>query len=1379
MKIRRLFVLLLTLALVLALSVSCSFGNGDGSSDGGGGQTGGSGDTGDSDQTGGSGDTGDSDQTDGTDKPAWSPDTPLGIVKAEGSDAHITKITDALLSSGFNVRTLSEGEAALEHELVIGDVERGIAYSAYKRLNRIDEEDPSTSCWLIYSDGASISIAYDSDYALSAATDYLIERLSTEGTLPFTEGFVATEAFEKGAWADSKRTEAREMAFLSIEEELGEDVAESIRTLFSLIGSDTYTWLANLYDPVLGGFYYSNSGRDTDGYLPDLESTWQAIRHLEHRGMFVDYGNDMALGLPSEIIDSIVSFTRELQKPNGYFYHPQWENTNDTRLGRDLSWAKNILVAFGAQPYYSTTNGLVGIGNANAPVSARLSASSAAMVSRVVAASSASLPSYLRSIGKWSEYLDSLDISSNSYSAGNKLNAIHDQILEAGTQFVDYLIEYLNEKQYPDNGLWEQEISYNAVNGLMKISLTYAALGASMNRIDEALDSSLQIALDPKLPENAGIVSTYNPWVSMQNLIAATPLLSKDEMRARVLNNADRLAAVTVQKLARYYKDDGSFSYLELYSASASQGMPVALPNSREGDVNATTIACSTIDIMCDVLGVDAPPFYCSTDYSYFTEMLLGMGEIVKDDNFQVEGGPITFDDYAEVIKDETGGILNSYSNRVSSTVDTKKDGEKADGSYKWFGGSIVQNPNPLSEPGDLVYKVNTYTDPENPDKQTASANMTTSFALDTSARGNTFIFDADIMVASNDSTSYSSSTLLQIFFDNTKDSDKTFSINISTSQKNGVACLKLGDNYAGLDGSRNLKLVDGIPMNEWFNLRVECYKIYDGNETLSVKGKIFVNGVYCAESDAGEVKTGAKEYTDADVSRVRVGFYRSNCGEYYFNNVVAETSKLTFVSQEPEPVANPATFDKFNQATGNIYEPEENVTNKAHDTVTYEIVTDPLNVANKVMKVTKTENAGSNDVLSTLLALQTEKADGRLYVFEADIYMAGLSVTSWLDFSFVNQSGAALTNLRLGASGGSIKIRENVSSIEGNVDIKTNVAQSDSWFTLGIVLDYVDAENVLLDVYINGALIIENLNAYNTANSAIFTVSDFRIRYLSSGKVTAYLDNLVFKRSDGYKYNGGHVIGESSTGGSGSDSSGSGSDSGISSGGVIGFDSFDPASGDVMKPAATLTNSATESGTSYEITEDPTDSTNKVMLVTDAAGTTKSYSQLSLYVIDEGVYRYVFESDIYIDSAGTAEATEGLGIAFMGKDNKILSKVFVGVESGKVKIVESNTFPTEGYVVFGKDLAGTDEWFNLRLELTYSYNSDGTINKDSVLLSAYVNDLPVGELNTYNDARWTGSNATGYTVNGVHIGYEKTTALKIYFDDISLTQKASESTTD
>ena len=58
---------------------------------------------------------------------------------------------------------------------------------------------------------------------------------------------------------------------------ISNEILEELKKSDELCGKKILDWLGSLYDAESGGFYYSISARDTDGFLPDLESTYQAI----------------------------------------------------------------------------------------------------------------------------------------------------------------------------------------------------------------------------------------------------------------------------------------------------------------------------------------------------------------------------------------------------------------------------------------------------------------------------------------------------------------------------------------------------------------------------------------------------------------------------------------------------------------------------------------------------------------------------------------------------------------------------------------------------------------------------------------------------------------------------------------------------------------------------------------------------------------------------------------------------------------------------------------------------------------------------------------------------------------------------------------------
>ena len=387
-------------------------------------------------------------------------------------------------------------------------------------------------------------------------------------------------------------------------------LADSLDRLISLFGTDTMLWFARLYDPEAGAFYYSNSGRDYEGFGPDLESTVQGLRCVEDKGMIDRYNCSLKDALPASMIKKLTDFTKSCADPDGYYYHPQWgKSINVQRRGRDLTWARQIYDWFGEKPPYPTA---------------------VELISEKRTEESAALPDYLKSKTAFYAYLDSLDFNNKSYPAGNTLNAQCQQIRAAG--LTEVCCEYLIAHQNPKNGLWEDNISYSSVSGLMKVAGFFSGAGMALPNIKLALDSCIEMALSDELPD--AVTYVYNPQSAVCSLSAAMKKIGDTEnaeyIRKRFQENIVPLIDKTYEKLSRFRKPDGSFSYLQNRSVCKSQGAPVSLYLENEGDVNATTIAMSGgVGMLLHNLGL---PFkiYDLSDYSEFIAVLMAQTPIKK-----------------------------------------------------------------------------------------------------------------------------------------------------------------------------------------------------------------------------------------------------------------------------------------------------------------------------------------------------------------------------------------------------------------------------------------------------------------------------------------------------------------------------------------------------------------------------------------------------------------------------------------------------------------------------------------------------------------------------------------------------------------------------
>ena len=799
-------------------------------------------------------------------------------------------------------------------KLFIGRGDSVASEKAYRALDRLLDDQENLSGYAVYAFEGNLAIAFDSGYALYDALDALVTLLSGNSSVTSSNGTLAKGSFEFIERLDDERANMRDQEFARLEDYLGAEAIQSLRNLYEYYGRDMYTWIANLWDPITGGFYYSASGRDTEGFLPDLESTRQALSCLTQAGMFTGYGDNYAKALPEDIKASIISFVNSLQSStDGYFYHPQWGTAiSTTRRGRDLDWAETLLKAFGAKPLYDTPNNMKGTlgapGQGAVPaakyLTERLGKSVVGAVSKVVLTNTA-LPAYLTNLGEFETYLNEMNISGSSYSVGNQLAATATQIVSAGKEYVDLLENYLDNRQNKENGLWEDSVTFESVNGLMKISQTYTIINRPFPNPEKAIQSAIQIALEPDLAKfsknDEHICSVYNPWVAMAHVLnGSEKTLGKEEtkkIRQLVLDRADDLVNATAKKLGIFKRTDGGFSYTPYASAENSSGVPVALPKCVEGDMNATSIGSTgTMSSMFTVLGITPIDMYTDEDCRYFLDLLMDMGEIVKSPAPETER--YTFDYYNSQDNPTENGVLLSPEEGVTTTVGDKE--LSLSDNYKWFSSNVVENPAKGADDEDLVLKSETYLYPGEA-KDKASNDSKTAFSMKTTDKdGNCYVFDASLLVNGVDGL------IGQIFF--TKEDElHTLGLAITAYTEDGKQYLKFGEVYTGLDTVKDGEVAVKVPCGEWFNLRIELYKDFENASELIVNAKIFVNGKLQGECDGGYFSTVSNIFINRLVDRVIMYYYRGNNSTVYFNSVLCERIDKEFVSEDPDrPVPPP-----------------------------------------------------------------------------------------------------------------------------------------------------------------------------------------------------------------------------------------------------------------------------------------------------------------------------------------------------------------------------------------------------------------------------------------------------------------------------------------
>ena len=371
----------------------------------------------------------------------------------------------------------------------------------------------------------------------------------------------------------------------------GKEFIKALREHFSIYDEGLLTWLGDLYDPKIGGFYYSKSGRHTDDprFLPDIESTNQATNILSQAGLIKSFDD-----LPRSMCDKMAEFVCSLQSDeDGYIYHPQWgKNIKDSRRGRDLMWARHMANKLGIKLPYKTANERLAEAVANSKSEEEKKDALA------------TLPDCLKSEEAFLEYVKTYDWTNGGYHAGNNLAAQMDQIVAAG--LADCACDFLTSVQNKETGLWGDSVCFGSVNGAFKISYVYNGAKRLMPYAGKVAIAAME-CITRFEEETKHVCSLYNAWYTVLNVIGNMRRYGDDAVQKeaddivrQLLLRAPEAIRATTKKISEFKKPDGSFSYYKHNTACESQGALVAVPKPEggqpdEGDINATVISAPSL----------------------------------------------------------------------------------------------------------------------------------------------------------------------------------------------------------------------------------------------------------------------------------------------------------------------------------------------------------------------------------------------------------------------------------------------------------------------------------------------------------------------------------------------------------------------------------------------------------------------------------------------------------------------------------------------------------------------------------------------------------------------------------------------------------------
>ena len=509
-------------------------------------------------------------------------------------DSKLTREYLELLAP-FTESVSSDEVCRAECEIVLGKTNRAISEKAEALLKESLDNEVG---YAVLAEGSSIAAVWSDFRMEEAAVKHIAENISKiKDAYSFSESFALMPYLK--ARGENRRNEMWDKFKKYLGDDNGEEIVSAFKELYSLFTSELAVWHAGLYDHEHGGFYWSNSARDTIGYLPDIEDTYTSIFTLWESGMSEMLEPSERDFLPESVKKKIGNTIRNLQDEDGFFYHPQWpkeyiiENKRQSRIMRDRNSALWVLRHLGIEPKYELPKPTDTQGSENSSVAPEY----------------ASVDSFRACLDKFErDYLATEDADRRAYLFyyyGNFFQSARNHIAE-NPEFVKMLLEFFEKHQNEKTGLWSDVITYNATNGLHKIANIYNFLGAELKHVDKMVDTAMEIlCLDAEKYPVHGPIAIYNVWSCFpyiyENIVKygkgteEERRAKKDAIKKRVLALAPTAIKTAYKQIEGLRCEDGSFRGSRFVCSFSMQDCPCAVPDTIEGSSDGNNAATHSL----------------------------------------------------------------------------------------------------------------------------------------------------------------------------------------------------------------------------------------------------------------------------------------------------------------------------------------------------------------------------------------------------------------------------------------------------------------------------------------------------------------------------------------------------------------------------------------------------------------------------------------------------------------------------------------------------------------------------------------------------------------------------------------------------------------
>ena len=518
----------------------------------------------------------------------------------------------------------------------------------------------------------------------------------------------------------------------------------------------------------------------------------------------------------------------------------------------------------------------------------------------------------------------------------------------------------------------------------------------------------------------------------------------------KVRQSVAGLLSVTFDKMLQFRKEDGSFSYYTNRSAASMYNAPISL-GLNEGDVNATHLMVGS---MCSAIfssmGVERPKTWSSADLDVFLSVIEEAGEIVKID--RDTGVSYDFEGFSE--GDVPNGIV---------------------------GAEIVADPKNY-ENSAIVFNSVVGTK----DNATFSVAFGESYSC--------AYFETDLMLSNvTHATSTNNIPTHQVRFA----AGGSYVYMLTFTAKDGM--LIIGDNSSTSSGGIARNNLISVPLDEWFNLRVEIYS----GDAEQFRAKIYVNGHCLVISDNFYGSESANAVPNAKITSIVFYGMEKAGSTLYFDNVDGDITGDRFSDEdyEGEVESNEKLYD---------FEDEK-----------FDFISVETSFAGSYIGIS--DEVAKDDYS---LVLHKESTDGNRdhYVFGTPEIKSD-TLTLSFDVNFDHASGGGM-QIALGAwgkspyvlnimySGGAYKLGCTRNTADTAATALFDGGElSPGWHNIRITMTITDdPDEFCADIYVDGELLVSSPDFYHGGKDGAvpaISVPEITFKLLKQFIGDVYLDNV------------------------------------------------------------------------------------------------------------------------------------------------------------------------------------------------------------------------------------------------------------------------------